>query len=242
MLHKTRGIVLKSTRHSESSIVCKLYTEKFGLQSYLIHGARRRNAKIPAAILQPLHTLDMVVYHKENGNLQRISEARQSPLFQTIPYDIEKNTIALFLAEVLNKVIKQSESDSPLFEFIYTMITWFDKSSEKTRNFHLFFLLKLTQYLGFYPMAPSARQETPKYLRKGASYPIGETWSSINIRSPLSIYWHDLLACKVESINDVSLNTHDRRQLLGHIIAYYQEHIEMIEPLKSRAVLEAIWE
>lgn len=232
MLHKTRGIVLKSIRHKESGVICKIYTEKFGLQSYLIHGVRTRKAKIPASALQPLHTLDMVVYHKENGKLQRVSEARQIPLFQTIPYTIDKSTITLFLAEVLNKVIKQSEPDRPLFEFIYTMITWFDKSSGRGRNFHLFFLLKLTQYLGFYPLHRKGRQPIVSFPhpRKKEDF------------SPVSTYWDDLLYCKIEDIDSITLNTQLRRQLLKQIIDYYQKHIESIEPLKSRLVLETIWE
>jgi len=91
MLHKTRGIALKVTNYSESSVVAQIFTEEFGLQSFLINGARKPKAKVRASLLQPLHVLDMVVYHKDNKSLQRIAEARQSPLLQEIPYDIVKN-------------------------------------------------------------------------------------------------------------------------------------------------------
>src|SRR5690606_29057900 len=93
MLHKTRGIVLKATNYSESSVVAQVFTEKFGLQSYMVNGARKPKAKIGTTLLQPLHLLDMVVYHRPNASLQRISEARQKPAFQTIPYDIGKREI-----------------------------------------------------------------------------------------------------------------------------------------------------
>lgn len=239
MLHKTRGIVLKAIRHTESSLICRIYTEKFGLQSYLIYGARKRKAKIPAAILQPLHLLDMVVYHKNSGALQKVSEARQLPLFEGIPYDVEKQTIILFLAEILNKVIKLSEAEGPLFEFLYTMIVWFDGAKPPQRNFHLFFLLKLTQYLGIYPGLifkeyDSRYRDTPYLAREpGGRSLLKET--SVNEQ------WERLLNANVSDLNALQFTTQSRRQLLNSIISYYEEHLGNIEPLKSQPVLESVW-
>src|SRR5690349_12859257 len=107
MLHKTRGIVFKTTNYSESSVVVQVFTEKFGLQSYLINGVKKPKAKIKMNILQPLHLLEMVVYHKPSGNIQRAAEVRQQPVFLTIPYDIVKSSLVMFLNEVLYKAIRQ---------------------------------------------------------------------------------------------------------------------------------------
>ncbi|WP_461791781.1 recombination protein O N-terminal domain-containing protein [Pedobacter sp.] len=82
MLHKTRGIVLRTTTYSESSVVVQVFTEKFGIQSYLINGVKKPKAKIPMNMLQPLHLLEMVVYHKQNIQIQRISEARLMPMLK----------------------------------------------------------------------------------------------------------------------------------------------------------------
>ena len=96
MLHKTRGIVLKTTLYSESSVVAQIFTDKFGIQSYMINGVKKPKAKIRMNMLQPLHLVDMVVYHKPNSSIQRISELRPTPVFRTIPYDILKSTIMAF--------------------------------------------------------------------------------------------------------------------------------------------------
>ena len=90
MLHKVRGIVLKTTLYSENSVVVQVFTDKFGIQSYLINGVKKPKAKIPMNVLQPLHLLDMVVYHKMNTQIQRVAEARPSPVFKTIPYQVVK--------------------------------------------------------------------------------------------------------------------------------------------------------
>ena len=111
MLHKIRGIVIKTTDYSESSVVAQIFTDKFGLQSYLINGVKKTKSKIKSNMLQPLHLLEMVVYHKPTGNLQRISELRNQPVLQSIPYDTIKSSLALFINEVLYKSLKQHYED-----------------------------------------------------------------------------------------------------------------------------------
>jgi len=96
MLHKTRGIVFKTTDYGDNSIIVQVFTEKFGLQSYIVNGAKKPRAKISRNMFQPLHLLDMVVYHKNTGNVQRIKEVKNSPVLQTIPYDVIKSSLAMF--------------------------------------------------------------------------------------------------------------------------------------------------
>ena len=151
MLHKVRGIVLKTTNYSESSVVVQVLTDKFGMQSYLINGVKKPKAKVKMNMLQSLHLLDMVVYHKMNTNIQRVSEVRPTPVFKRIPYDIVKSSIVIFLNEVLYKSIRQQSADDDLFNYIFNSIAWFDESDELNPNFHLAFLLKLTRFLGFSP-------------------------------------------------------------------------------------------
>lgn len=151
MLHKTRGIIFRATDYGESSVIVQIFTEKFGLQSYIINGAKKPKAKIGRNMLQPLHLLDLVVYHKNTGSVQRISELKNAPVLLSIPYDVIKGCIAIFLNEVLYKAIKQQSPDENLFDFIFSAIEWLDHQTESVANFHLIFLTRLTRYLGFYP-------------------------------------------------------------------------------------------
>ena len=107
-------------------------------------------AKIPRNFFSTLALLELVVYHKEQGNLQQIKECRPSPSFQSIPFDIIKGSILLFLNEVLFKSLKHQEQDFELFEFIYNSLAFLDEVEEGKENFHLIFLYKLRKYLGFY--------------------------------------------------------------------------------------------
>ena len=75
-LHKTKGIVLKTVKYGETSLIGTLYTELFGVQSYMINGVRTSSRKGPgkANMFQPAAILDLVVYHNEMRQLQRIRE------------------------------------------------------------------------------------------------------------------------------------------------------------------------
>ena len=149
MLHKTRGIVFKTTDYGESSVIVQIFTEKFGLQSYIINGVKKPKAKISQNMLQPLHLLDMVVYHKNTGSVQRIAELKNSPVLQTIPYDVIKSCLAIFLNEVLYKAVRQQSADENLFDFVFSAVEWLDHQTAGLANFHLLFLMQLTRYLGF---------------------------------------------------------------------------------------------
>ena len=118
MLSKTRGIVLHQIKYSDTSIIVYIYTEKYGRQTYLIKGAKRKNAKIKANIFQPLFLFDLEVYHNPNKKFQKIKEVVINPVLNTVPNNIIKKSISLFIAEVLYKIIKEEEPNITLFEYI----------------------------------------------------------------------------------------------------------------------------
>ena len=99
MLHKTRGIVFHHTDYSETSVVAKIYTELFGLQSYLVNSVRKKNAKVKQHVFQPLTLVEMVVYHKERSGLKRLADAKNSPVLKSIAFDIRKSSVILFMNE-----------------------------------------------------------------------------------------------------------------------------------------------
>ncbi|NIJ55647.1 DNA repair protein RecO [Dyadobacter arcticus] len=151
MLHKTRGIALSYIRYRESSIIAKIYTETFGIQTYIVNGVRSsksRNNRI--ALFQPLTLLEMVVYHKnKEDTLHRISEIKCYAPFYSIPYEILKSSLALFVTEILTKTLKEEESNEYLFQFIERSVLFLDGAEGDFENFHIQFLLELSNYLGF---------------------------------------------------------------------------------------------
>jgi len=239
MLHKTRGIVFKTTDYGESSVIMQVFTEKFGLQSYIVNGAKKPKAKIARNMLQPLHLLDMVVYHKGTGSVQRIKELKNSPVLQTIPYDVIKSSLAIFLNEVLYKAIKAQSEDGRVFDFVFSAIEWLDHQSEGLANFHLVFLIQLTRYLGFYPDRTLAGEADYFDLHNGVfcRYKPGTV---LYLSPPHTQNFAKLLHCSFENIAQVKLNNDERRFLLQKLLEYYALHIESFGSVRSHEVLEEV--
>jgi DNA repair protein RecO (recombination protein O) len=239
MLHKTRGIVFKTTDYSESSVVVQIFTEKFGLQSYIINGAKKPKAKIGRNMLQPLHLVDMVVYHKTTGNIQRIAELKNAPLLQTIPYDVIKSCLAMFLNEVLYKAVKQQTPDENTFDFIFNAIEWLDHATRGLANFHLVFLIQLTRYLGFYPHGSNAQNANYFDMKNGTFSPYKPDSVSY-LSPPHTNNFYNLLQNSFGDIENIKLSNDERRYLINKILEYYAMHIEGFGNIKSHEVLEEV--
>jgi DNA repair protein RecO (recombination protein O) len=239
MLHKTRGIVFKTTSYSESSVVVQIFTEKFGLQSYLINGVKKPKSKIKLNSLQPLHLLDMIVYHKTSGNIQRVSELLHQPVFQSIPYDIVKSSITMFLNEVLYKSLRQHEADEILFEFLFHAIEILDSISKGLANFHLYFLLRLTRFLGFYPDTTLAGSAGFFDLKNGNYAKMQPPHSQI-IEPPLTAIWTSILNSNFDNLQLLQISSENRKIILEKILEYYQLHVEGFGQVKSHEVLEEV--
>ena len=152
MLHKTKGIVLRSVKYGETSLVVTIFTEVLGLQSYLVNGVRTATKKSSpkASHFQPANILDLVVYHNELRNLQRLREFKWDYLYLNIQSDVHKNAVALFMIELLTKCLRQPEPNPELFYFTEDALHHLDEANNTvTANYPLFFALHLAVF--FWP-------------------------------------------------------------------------------------------
>jgi len=239
MLHKVRGIVLKTTNYSESSVVAQIFTDKFGMQSYLINGVKKPKAKIKMNMLQSLHLLDLVVYHKAGTTMQRVSELRPSPVFKTIPYDVVKSSIIIFLNEVLYKSIRQQSNDDSLFDYIYNAIAWFDETDDVNPNFHLSFLLKLTRFLGFSPNEDRRKDQNYFDLQEGefvSRVPVHANYLILDD----ALKFITLFKLPLDKIAELKISTVERRFLLDKILVFYTLHTASFGEVQSHKILEML--
>lgn len=149
MLHKIRGVVLRSTRYSESSVIVLFYTDLFGMQSYIINGVRKQKATITNGMLQPLTLVDAEVYHKTQGDIQRLRELRVNPVLPGLSRP-ENAVLALFAAELLIRSIKEEAGDVELFDYLSHHIQLFALHPMPLQAL-IRFMLGLSARLGFQP-------------------------------------------------------------------------------------------
>lgn len=239
MLHKTRGLVFQSIDYGESSVVVKIYTEVFGIQSYLINSVRKKHARFSPTFFQPLTPLDLVVYHKERPGLQRISDARANPPLQTIPFDVFKSSIIFFLDEILGKCIREEEGNTALFDFIFQSVLHLDASTSAEKDFHLIFLIQLSKYLGFFPTDNFGENRQVFNLKDGYFQETNPPHPHF-IPMPLSGYFSELIREGGQFSRVLTIA--DRRKLIEYILEFYSLHMEGFTNIKSHKILEQVWE
>jgi len=240
MLHKTQGIALKTTSYSESSLVVHVYTERFGMQSYLVNGAKKPRAKLPANLFQPIHPLELVVYHKGHGGLQRIKEARQTPPLRSIPLDMVKSALAIFLNEMLYKVLKQQSPDGGTFRFVRKSILWLDESRANPANFHLVFLIRLSRFLGFLPLHSPERELAYFDLPNGVFCRSPPPHAYV-LHEPHTSRFRQLMLSPFGESSSLRLSPGERRFLLEKILEFYRLHTENFTMPHSLDILEEIF-
>ena len=147
MIIKTKGIVLNYIKYKESSIICKIYTKSHGLQSFIINSVRKsKNSQL--SIYQPLNQLDIIFYMKKNSTLHRIKESKFHKIYKSLHNEISKISICFFLSEFLSKVLSTEEDQNQKFDFISKSIHYFDNMNNDYNDFHVKFLIKLSDYFG----------------------------------------------------------------------------------------------
>lgn len=150
--YKAHGIVLHTIKYGDTSVVAYILTDTYGRRNYLVQGVKSGKGKgNKAALLQPMFLLEFEGIPSHRSQMDRMKDVRLSHPLQHIPFDVRKSTISLFMAEVLYRLIKEVEPNSPLFGFVRASVMALDQMEEGISNFHLWFLVQLSAFLGFYP-------------------------------------------------------------------------------------------
>ncbi|MBS1590075.1 MAG: DNA repair protein RecO, partial [Bacteroidetes bacterium] len=151
MLYQTKGIVLRSVKYGESSLIITLFTQQFGVQGYLVQGIRKYGSKSgKAGLLQPSILLDLAAFQSPQMSLQRLREFHPTHLYRSIQEDIVKNSVALFSVELLLRLLPEQAPLPELFNFCFSYFLQLDfLEAAAVANFPIFFIVKIGNYLGY---------------------------------------------------------------------------------------------
>ena len=234
----TKAVVLNAIKYQDSSLIVKCYTESEGVKSYLIRGILKvKKGKLKTAYFQPLTQLKITAKHNNKGALNQIKEVEVIHHYNTIYKDIKKQSIAMFLSEVINYSIREEERNEVLYQYIETSLLWLD-THDKTSNFHLFFMLNLSKYLGFYPDLSDSHLEFFDLLK--GFFTDKKPYSEHIYGRELNAF-KKLLGINFDALNKVQYNSKTRQELLLVLIQYFELHLSGFRKPKSLDVLKVIF-
>jgi DNA repair protein RecO (recombination protein O) len=243
MLHQTEGIVLRSVKFRESSIVTTIYTAAFGIQSYLVNGVySAKKGRSDGARFQPGALLDLVVYHNAQKRLQRIREAAWSVVYSSLLSDVVKNCAALYITELLHKSIRQPEPNAELYAFLRDNLLSLDESGAAvTANIPLYVTIHLPRFLGFGISGSTASEERwldlqeGSYVDKVPPHPHFISGEQAQLTARL------LAARNPRELEGLVISKALKRELYNRYQEYYLLHVPEFGRVKSLEVLNAIF-
>ena len=233
--YTARGVVIGTLKYGEKGMVVQMLTSTLGRQSYMVQGlGSRRGHGSRQALFQPMFALEF-----EGLEMHRLGEVHAGIVLQSIPFDVKKSAIALFMAEVLYRLVKESEANAMLFDFVWGSVEALDAASEGVANFHLWFLSNLCRFLGFLPgneYMPAAWFDIAEGLYTVTAPPREHAMSQEN-----AMILRDMLECDVRYLGEVGLNRRQRVDFLESLLAYYAYHLDTIHTVQSIRILQEVF-
>jgi DNA repair protein RecO (recombination protein O) len=149
VLSKSQVIVLHTIKYGDNGIVLQCYSNTCGRQAVFLRVSARN--KVVLSNLHRLGILDIVTW-SNGSSMPTVKEMEPVVRLDSIRTNIYKNTIAIFLSELLVKCIKESEANLQLYQFLVSSISVLEHMEGMIANFHIHFLVHLSKMLGFMPV------------------------------------------------------------------------------------------
>ncbi len=215
MTVNTELIVLHTTKFGENSIVVHTLSREYGRRSFLVRGAGKRLM----SLFLPLNILEADVQESTKSTLFTASNLTARNPLLGIRSNVFKNSMTMFMSEVLYRVIKEGAAEQGLYEWCERNILLLDAVQNDFSNFHLRFLLELTVALGF---SPESRDLQPFV---GDQYPTVERFMQTSFAESMLI----------------PLNGSVRNEIAEEILRYIEFHTESSVNINSLKVLRDLY-
>jgi len=240
MLHKTRGIVLHSRPYSDMYAITLIYTEEFGRVQYMTAQSKSRKTKVPRSLFHPLAILDLETEHQNLRDIQRIKEAKIHISLVSILTDPVKSAMAMFVAELISKVIREEQTNRLLFDFLLQSVRVLELTAASPVNFHLAFMIRLSRFLGFYPDSTG--------YQKGMFFDMQNGVFTLNKPAHIhflfpeeSAVFFNLLRMSYENMPVFRFSSRERQAIIRRILDYYRLHLSDFPEIKSLEVLHEVF-
>ncbi|WP_339610914.1 DNA repair protein RecO [uncultured Planktosalinus sp.] len=239
MLVNTKALVISTVKYAEADLIVKCFTKSSGIKSYMLKGVlKSKKGKLRASYFQPLSLLEITAFHKNKGSLEYLKEVKVDYPFKSLHNNVVKSSLVLFLSEVLKQSIIEEEPNESLYSFLEEAFKWLDEN-ESYANFHILFLLKLTEFLGFSPDASTINKPIFNPVEGVFQHDISNIYC-VEITPENKGITH-LFGIKFDEIKTLKLTKKQRQNTLDILLLYFELHIQGFKKPKSLAVLHQIF-
>lgn len=154
----TELLVLGLTKVGDNALVVQTLSREWGRRGFLVRSAR----KTGTTLFLPLNIIEAEIVENPKSELWTIKDIGLKEGLQGCRGDIRKNTMTLFLSEVLLRTVREGVVEDGLYDWCVGSVLTLNALEESCANFPVRFLLELCGALGFRPsfddIAPFAEE------------------------------------------------------------------------------------
>ncbi|MDD2960591.1 MAG: DNA repair protein RecO [Muribaculaceae bacterium] len=241
MYEKLEAIVLHTVKYSDKNSIVSLFSKERGRISLLLPQGLGKLAKLRRAMFLPLSIVEVDANIMPGRDIFKIREARTIEPLHDIHINPYKNAIAMFIAELLGRVIQGSEDNRGLFNYLSVSIRLLDSIDEGVANFHICFLYKLGSFLGIQPDTQTYFSGYAFDMEGGVFVPFVRRSATILTPEEAGVL---MLIDRMTfaNMNKFKFNRSQRNELLELILRYYKLHNSTLGAMKSPDVLMHLFE
>lgn len=240
MLLKTKGLVLNAINYNDKYLLVPIFTESYGRVTYMVSKAKSKSSKVPKSLFSPLALLDMEVIHQSSRDIQRILEARPLMHHYSISCDMVKTSMAFFISEFLSRILRDTTDNNYLFDFLFQSVQILEMTDRSIANYHLVFILKLSNFLGFYPNLEDYRENAIFDMING-EFVIKQPLHNHYLNSYDSLALSRLSRITYENMHHFIFSRQERVTIINKMLDYYRLHVTDFPALKSLDVLHELF-
>ena len=237
--YKARGIVLGTLKYGDKGVIAHILTDVHGRQSYMLQGIKPTSKGSKMALLQPMFAVEFEGLTSSKMTMHRMKDLVSGMVLHSTPYDVRKSTMALFMAEVLYRLVRESETSDGLFDFVWGSVAALDAIDEGIANFHLWFLANLSRPLGFSP--DNEYKDGDSLDIRDGHFTHTVISSSLSLTADNARILHDMLECDVRYLGEIGLNRTERVEFLDAMLKYYAYHLDSIRTVESLRILREVF-
>ncbi len=236
MLEKIQGIVIDIRRHNDRHNVVTLFTRQRGRVAFLSAAGSGRSARLKQARLHHLAIIETEVNFKANRELQQLGSFQPLLLTDSLRFNPLKASVAMFISEFLNHLLRTSPPDTNLWNYVANAISVFNASERGIGNFHLTLLITLLSFMGIQPDLNGAQAGSWFDMQGGILTPSRPLHN--NFLPPEETVFVPLISrMNFANYTHFRFNAAQRRLLLRRLLDYYALHLPGMTGLKSPDIL-----
>ncbi len=239
-MKKTQGVILRSVKYGESSLILDLYSLDEGRQSFIISGVRSKK-KNRSSVFQLMQWIDLVYYPAKGDQLRRIKEANIVKPYKRILSDVSLTAIATLITDFLRQSVREGEANPQLYNFLFGQYYLLDEQVDIPANFHIHFLFSLSGFIGILPQITEYDRGKLFNIQEAAYVKDTGEWNPYLLDERLSEIWYRFLSQIEKGAMEIKIDRKLRMAILEALSKYYGYHLENFNNPKSLEIFKVIF-